>query len=108
MAVTIGDVATFPNVKPNKAQVMKIAEETLEVFSAWEDWDTWHERVKRCSYGGDYGRLLAHFADSDKRLLDECADVIQAISNLIAALGVDDFTEYMQDCKERNHDRGRL
>lgn len=92
MMVKIGDIATFPNVKPDKAQVIKIAEETLEVFSAWENWE--------------FHALAPNFYTGE--LLNECADVIQATSNLIAALGVEDFTPYMQDCEDRNRERGRL
>lgn len=90
MIVKIGEVETFQDAKPDKAQVMKILEESAEVFSSWEDWrykPTFEEQVY---------------------LLDECADVIQAICNLIAALEVDDFTAYMNECRKRNEERGRL
>ena len=101
MSVNIGMVNTFPNVKPDKAQVMKIAEETLEVFSAWEVW------VRHPATYTDMSSFMRE-KYCRNRLLDECADVIQATSNLIAALGVEDFTPYMQACKERNLERGRL
>lgn len=88
MLVKIGDVHTFPNVKPDKSQVMKVCEETMEVFSAWE----------LVRDGGE---------GWTNKLLDECADLIQATSNLIAALGVEDFTPYMEFCEARNRERGR-
>ena len=90
MSVQIGTVITFPDVKPDKAQVVKIGEECMEVYSAWEDWESTH----------DY-ELLPH-------LVDECADLITATCNLLAALGVDDMRGAMAECEERNRERGRL
>ena len=43
-----------------------------------------------------------------KRVLEECADVIQATLNLVAALGVEDFRPYLKACEERNRERGRI
>jgi len=104
MSVTIGKVDTFPNVKPTKPQVLKIGEECMEVFSAWEGWQ---------------GCLNADSSDCKewacdrscifrKKLVDECADVIQSVCNLLDALHVDDMRGAMQECKERNVERGRL
>lgn len=89
MTVYLGEIETFPNVKADKAQVVKIGEECMEVYSAWEDWESAH----------DY-ELLPH-------LVDECADTIQAICNLLAALGVDDMRPAMAECEQRNRERGR-
>ncbi len=86
----IGDVRTFPVVKADKAQVVKIGEECMEVFSAWEDWQSTLDP-----------ELLPP-------LVDEIADTIQACANLAAALGVDDMREAMRACEERNRQRGRL
>lgn len=88
MQVLIGEIHPFPNIKADKAQVMKVCEETMEVFSAW----------KLVRDGGD---------GWTNTLLDECADLIQATGNLIAALGVEDFTPYMESCEFRNRERGR-
>ena len=104
MSVTIGTIDTFPNPKADKAQVLKIGEECMEVFSAWEGWQ---------------GCLNADSSDCKewacdrscifrKQLVDECADVIQATCNLLAALGVDDMRAAMQACRARNVERGRL
>lgn len=90
MTVKIGNVTTFADVKPDKAQVMKILEESAEAFSAWEDWQDLHD------------------AELLPLLLDEIADVIQATCNLLAALEVDDATEIMEACRKRNEKRGRL
>lgn len=90
--VNIGEVATFPGVKPGKAQALKVLEEAAEVFGAWQAFNADQD-----------GNTSAIFL-----LLDECADVIQAVSNLVAALNVVNFAPYMDDCRERNEERGRL
>lgn len=89
--VKIGDVQTFREVRPDKAQALKVVEEACEVFGAWQT-------ASRSVYA--WTDRLA--------LLDECADVIQATCNLIAALGIEDFAPYIQACKKRNEERGRM
>ena len=88
--VRVGSVRRFDHVEADKAQVMKVAEESLEVFSAWENFRDDASDVKRSA------------------VLDECADVIQATLNLVAALGVEDFRPYMKACERRNRERGRI
>lgn len=90
-SVNIGEVATFPDAKADKAQALKVLEEAAEVFGAWQPLET--------------GECSSH-----KRIavLDECADVIQAVANLIDAMGERDFAPYMDDCRERNEKRGRF
>ena len=90
-SVNIGEVATFPNVLPSKEQALKVLEEAAEVFGALQ------------ALHADEYNTFAVFP-----LLDECADVIQAAANLIAALGVADFAPYMDACRERNEKRGRF
>ena len=100
MMVRIGNVKTFSEVKPDKAQALKVLEEAAEVVEAWKDHDRFMDTV-------DF--VFGECQPKTKvALLDECADVIQATCNLIASLGVYDFTEYMRDCEERNRKRGRL
>lgn len=41
------------------------------------------------------------------RLVEECADVVQATCNLLATVGVSDLSEHMDRCRERNEARGR-
>lgn len=89
--VKIGDVQTFREVKPDKAQALKVVEEACEVFGAWQN-------ASRSVYA--WTDRLA--------LLDECADVIQATCNLIAAMRVEDFAPFMEDCRRRNEERGRM
>ena len=82
-------VRTFDRVAPDKAQVMKVAEESLEAFSAWENFRDDESDTKRSA------------------LVSECADVIQATCNLLASLGVTDLTDAMAACERRNEERGR-
>ena len=89
MSVYIGDVQTFAGVIADKPQVLKVIEESAEVFSAWE-------------------RLRVFDSDEVKgRLVEEIADTIQACANLLAAIGVDDMRQPMQVCYVRNKERGR-
>ena len=90
MAVEIGTVQTLPDVKPDKAQALKVLEEAAEVFGAWRRLDAMESGVV--------------FQD----LKDECADVIQATCNLLAAYGVQDFTWHMEMCWRRNVKRRRM
>ena len=87
--VNIGAVRTFDHVKPNKEQALKPLEEAAEVFAEWQDWECRREL-------------------SERYILEECADVIQAVCNLAAALGVNDLAPYMQACEHRNCERGRI
>ena len=97
MIVTIPPVRAFARVEPDKAQVVKIAEEWGEVYSAWE----------KCT-DEDLAPDCYHFKGSaHSDLVDECADVIQATCNLLAALGVTDLTDAMAACERRNEERGR-
>lgn len=90
-SVNIGKVATFPGAKADKAQALKVLEEAAEVFGAWQVYDD-----------SDIYGLLTDV------VLDECADVIQATCNLVAALGVTDFAPNMEECRELNEERGRF
>lgn len=89
--VNIGEVATFPDAKADKAQALKVLEEAAEVFGAWQALDT--------------GECSSYKRDD---VLNECADVIQAVANLIDAMGERDFAPYMEECRMRNEERGRF
>ena len=90
-SVSIGEVATFPGAKADKAQALKVLEEAAEVFGAWQRFDD-----------GESPSL------SRWRVLAECADVIQATCNLLSGMGVADFTPYVAMCRTRNEERGRF
>lgn len=93
--VRIGDVPTFRDVEPSKEQALKVLEEAAEVFGAWQLWDELEGEERRDGF-------------NNVSLMAECADVIQATCNLVAAYGVTDFTVFMECCKRRNEKRGRM
>ena len=94
--VKIPPVRTFQGVAPDKAQALKPLEEAAEIFGAWQIWDGLRELS---SLVGEWERDY---------MLNECADVIQATLNLVAALGVEDFRPWMDECEKRNRERGRI
>ena len=85
--VRIGDVQTFSDVKPDKAQALKPLEEAAEVFGAWQG--------------------LADSMSNLEQVVDECCDNIMATCNLLESLGVTDISDAMERCVERNRARGR-
>lgn len=86
----MGTVPVFASTEADKAQALKVVEEAAEVFGAWQTWVD----------GG--------WRAGDRRaLIGECADVIQAVGNLLDALGVVDMEQHMELCKVRNEARGR-
>ena len=89
MTLIIGDIETFPDVKADKEQVKKVLEESAEVYEAWDEWHKMQDPE------------LVEF------VISESADLIQAVSNLMAAMGVDDMRPAMKDCYQRNLSRGR-
>ena len=97
MSVRIGKVETFEDARPDKQQALKVVEEAAEVFGAWQAWDA-----------VDYGMATADEDEAWRHLVGECADVAQAVANLLFALGVEDFRPQMALCAERNRERGRM
>ena len=87
----LSDVAVFDDVKPDKAQALKVLEEAAEVFAAWQDYDR-----------------ARHKIDDRLALVSELADVIQAAANLAWAVGIEDMREPMAACERRNRERGRI
>ena len=92
------NMRVFNNVSDGKGQALKPLEEAAEVFGAWQ------------------ARHDMRFAPRDAQgafrddLIDGCVDTVQAIANLLAAIGatqggVDAAIKRMD---ERNGDRGRL
>ena len=103
MAVKIGTVNTFPNVEPDKEQALKILEESAEVFGAWQEWSYWNGRID-ISENEYAAAVRAH--DAKGYLCEECADLVTAVSNLLAALGVTNLYEWLQVVEGKNRDRG--
>ena len=104
MSVNLGTIETFPNPSMDKPQALKILEESAEVFSAWENLCTdAHNNVLcriNCPYFDCCGAV--------EKIADECADVITAVANLLAALDITDAQPVMQRCVRRNRQRGRM
>lgn len=99
--VRVGSVRRFDHIAPDKEHALKVLEEAAEVVYAWKDFDEVREDLL---VGAPHD--WTYVARND--LLDECADVIQATLNLVAALGVEDFRPWMDACEERNRERGRI
>ena len=77
----------------DKSQALKVLEEAAEVVEAFKDWNK-------------HGQTAEQRPD----LTDECADVIQATVNLMAAMEFtdDEIHQAIKDCRARNDARGRM
>lgn len=96
--VRVGSVRRFDLVSSFKPQALMPLERASDAYQAWKAW-------------GIATRRGADDSMTDmlrQSLLDECADVIQATLNLVAALGVEDFRPYLKACERRNRERGRI
>ena len=91
----IGDVKPFKYVCcGDKQQFTKPLEEAAELFAAWQHW-----MQERAAPG--------YSTKARDEMLDEAADVIQAVVNCVASVGVEDMSELMRRCESRNARRGR-
>lgn len=91
----IGDVKPFKYVyADDRRQFTRPLEEAAEFFTAWHFW------IQR----RDNQRYSAKARD---KMLDKAADVIQAVVNCVASVGIDDMSELMKRCEKRNTKRGR-
>ena len=88
--VRVGSVRRFDDLWKVAYAYSDFKRREIEIFYAWDAWALNQTEEKR------------------ERLLDSCADVIQATLNLVAALGVEDFRPYMKACERRNRERGRI
>lgn len=92
------NMRVFNDVEDSKGQALKPLEEAAEVFGAWQ-----------ARYNMRFASRDAQGAFRDD-IVDECMDTVQAIANLLAAVGVtqgeaDAATRRMD---ARNGNRGRL
>lgn len=90
------NMRVFNDVSDSKGQALKPLEEAAEIFSAWQEFDSM--------------RNVPAWRDMRDDLIDECMDTVQAVANMLAAVGatqgeVDAAIRRMDD---RNGDRGRL
>lgn len=91
----IGDVKPFKYVYADDRQQFAMPlEEAAEFFVAWRFW------IQR----RDNQRYSAKARD---KMLDKAADVIQAVVNCVASIGIDDMSELIGRCEKRNTKRGR-
>lgn len=88
--VRVGSVRRFDDLWKVEYAYSDFKRREIEIFYTWAAWALNQTEEKR------------------ERLLDDCADVIQATLNLVAALGVEDFRPYMKACERRNRERGRI
>lgn len=68
------NMRVFNEVKDSKGQALKPLEEAAEVFGAWQK--------RNVQYTSE--KMYNVFSDE---LIDECMDTVQAIANLLAAVG---------------------
>lgn len=102
--VALPSVRVFDEVDADKAQALKVVEEACEVFGAWQQCEQ-APTVAALVPGLDASSYAEMCRDA---LVSECCDVVQAVCNLLAALGVDDLAEDMRACRRRNQARGRI
>ena len=88
--VFIPPVRCFDRCEADKQQALKVLEEASEVVEA----------VKQWMADGTY--------DRKDRIVEECCDVVQAVCNLLHALGEADISVDMGLCERRNRERGRI
>lgn len=89
MIVEIGSVRAFPDVRPDKAQALKVVEEAAEVYAAWQDFSSTEDE------------------ELEAFVLNEVADCVTACANLAAALGCDSLQDAINMAEIRNRFRGR-
>ena len=85
-------VRPFTDTPMCKENALKPLEEAAEAFGAWQN------------YEGSHGLTRESYRI---KVVDECADVIQAAVNLAASMDCQNMTKPMQACWRRNHERGR-
>lgn len=102
----LGSIGVFTDCACDKDQVRKILEEAAEVYGAWQTWDNNYQRLANaCNVREVQARELREH-DSKAYLIEECADVIQAVANMLCALGVTDLAPYLRATERKNYDRG--
>ena len=88
----------FNNVKYSKGQALKPLEEAAEIFGAWQELDD-------MQYAPEAIRKVFR-----EELIDECLDTVQAVANMLAAIGATqgEVDAAIMRMDERNESRGRL
>lgn len=93
------NMRVFNEVKDNKGQALKPLEEAAEVFGAWRELDSMRPPAFKQDRVGMRNCLI-----------DECMDTVQAVANVLAAVGATqgEVDAAVKRMDERNWDRGRL
>lgn len=88
----------FNEVKDSKGQALKPLEEAAEIYGAWQKCDDMR-----------YATTTIRRAFRED-LIDECMDAVQAVANLLAAVGATqgEVDAAIRRLDERNEGRGRL
>lgn len=86
-------VETFDTGCTFRQQAEKISCEAMEVFAE-------AQQLANDMDAAEYRRIM-------DAMISECADVIQAVANLLSMAGVDNAGQIMYDCYRRNKARGR-
>lgn len=92
------NMRVFNDVSDSKGQALKPLEEAAEVFGAWQ-----------ARYNMRFASRDAQGAFRDD-LIDECIDTVQAIANMLAAVGATqgEVDAAIRRMDERNGYRGRF
>lgn len=96
--IQLPDVVTFDRLKSDKPLAIKVLEEAAELSVSVSTF------VKSKAFSGQTPENLR------TNVLDEIADVCQALGNLVVELefSENDLNEAMSRCEQRNIDRGRI
>lgn len=92
------NMRVFRKVEDSKPQVLKPLEEAAEIYGAWQKYDD-------MQYAPEAMRKLFR-----EELIDECLDTVQAVANVLAAIGATqgEVDAAIMRMDERNEGRGRL
>lgn len=103
MSVNVGEVKTIPQWEYcNKAQATKVLEESAELFAAVQGF------MSYAKYEGLFHNAVTRAILDNYRtdIINEACDVITALCNLLAGVGVDDLSGALKRCVAKNMERG--
>lgn len=95
----LGEFRAFRELRADKAQALKLLEEAAEAYTASADYA---KLAYRADVQPDLPPMRGH-------MLEECADVAQALANLLYAWRVEpeEWARAVEACGARNEARGR-
>lgn len=94
------EVSTFYTRCGDKAQALKVLEESAEVYGAWQNLN------ENLEFQTQFPRATIAVTMSLEDLADELADVITAACNLAGRYDID-LQAALDRCEQRNRERGR-